>query len=70
MHHEGDEDHDEDEREGHAQAFRVPRHVHNSWKRLKCHGLETVYFANFAGAKSLNVNVTTLKGPDASADDA
>jgi hypothetical protein len=63
VHHEGDEDHDEDEKEGHAEHSEF-----HATYTISCEapenvtGLETVYFANFAGAQLLNVNVTTSKG--------
>jgi hypothetical protein len=63
VHHEGDEDHDEDEKEGHAQHSEF-----HATYTLDCAapenitGLTTVYFKNFAGAQLLNVNVTTSKG--------
>ena len=71
VHHDGDEDHDEDEKEGQATSIRnsTPRTRSPASARNTVTGLDTVYFANFAGAQLLNVNVDDRQGPDASTDD-
>jgi hypothetical protein len=63
VHHDGDEDHDEDEKGGHEHHSEF-----HATYTIECAapenvtGLETAYFTNFAGAQLLNVNVTTSKG--------
>ena len=59
---EKDDDEEDEKKPGHEHS-----EFHATWT-ISCKapesltGLETVYFANFAGAQLLNVNVTTSKG--------
>ena len=71
VHHEGDEDHDEDEKEGHARAFRVPRHVHDQLRSAgKCHRSRDRLLRELCRRAAAERQCDDVKGPDASTDDA
>jgi hypothetical protein len=65
------ETHQPGEKDPDEEDEKIPGHEHSEFHAtytINCEapesltGLETVYFANFAGAQLLNVNVTTSKG--------
>jgi len=65
------ETHEPGEKDPDEEDEKIPGHEHSEFHAtytINCEapesltGLETVYFANFAGAQLLNVNVTTSKG--------